>query len=252
MGEPVIVDVVRTAFGKRGGALANWHPADLLGFALTSLVERTGVDPERIDDVIGGCVSQVGEQSTNVARNAWVAAGPAPVGAGHHRGPPVRVLAAGRPLRRGRRGGRPLRHGHRLRGGVDEPRARWPRNARGGTGPFPPSFLDADRRAGCGRSSGWPRCWPTQWKITPPGHGRRTRSRATGARRSHWDSGHFAKEAMPVPIRTTTAPSPTSSSSTDEGIRRDTTLERTRRAPPRADAGSPTPRPTSRPATRRR
>ena len=75
MREPVIVDVVRTAFGKRGGALANWHPADLLGFALTSLIERTGVDPERIDDVIGGCVSQVGEQSTNLARNGWVSAG---------------------------------------------------------------------------------------------------------------------------------------------------------------------------------
>ena len=75
MREPVIVDVVRTAFGKRGGALANWHPADLLGFALTTLIERTGVDPERIDDVIGGCVSQVGEQSTNLARNGWVSAG---------------------------------------------------------------------------------------------------------------------------------------------------------------------------------
>src|SRR6202035_1617408 len=76
MREPVIVDVVRTAFGKRGGALANWHPADLLGFALTSLLERTGVDPGRIDDVIGGCVSQVGEQSTNVPRTGWVSAGP--------------------------------------------------------------------------------------------------------------------------------------------------------------------------------
>ena len=50
MREPVIVDVVRTAFGKRGGALANWHPADLLAFALTTLVERTGVnrlEPDR-------------------------------------------------------------------------------------------------------------------------------------------------------------------------------------------------------------
>ena len=75
MGEPVIVDVVRTTFGKRGGALANWHPADLLAFALTSLLERTGVDPERIDDVIGGCVTQAGEQSTNVTRNGWVSAG---------------------------------------------------------------------------------------------------------------------------------------------------------------------------------
>ena len=73
--EAVIVDTCRTAFGKRGGALANWHPVDLLAFALTHLVQHSGVDPERVDDVIGGCVSQVGEQSTNVARNAWVAAG---------------------------------------------------------------------------------------------------------------------------------------------------------------------------------
>src|SRR6202050_874644 len=73
--EAVIVDTMRTAFGRRAGALANWHPVDLLGFTLQNLIERTGVDPGRVDDVIGGCVSQVGEQSTNVTRNAWVAAG---------------------------------------------------------------------------------------------------------------------------------------------------------------------------------
>src|ERR1700721_2568466 len=66
--EAVIVDTLRAA-------LAHWHPADLLAHALSSLVTRTGVDPERVDDVIGGCVTQVGEQSTNVARNAWVSAG---------------------------------------------------------------------------------------------------------------------------------------------------------------------------------
>jgi acetyl-CoA acetyltransferase len=49
MREPVIVDVARTTFGKSGGALATWHPADLLGFTLTSVLERTGVDPERIE-----------------------------------------------------------------------------------------------------------------------------------------------------------------------------------------------------------
>jgi acetyl-CoA acyltransferase len=73
--EAVIVDTLRTPIGKRKGQLSGWHPADLLGFALTSLIERTGIDPERIDDVIGGCVTQVGEQSTNVTRNAWVGAG---------------------------------------------------------------------------------------------------------------------------------------------------------------------------------
>src|SRR3954447_9182363 len=73
--EAVIVDTLRTPIGKRKGRLSGWHPADLLGLALSELVERTGVDPERVDDVIGGCVTQVGEQSTNVTRNAWVGAG---------------------------------------------------------------------------------------------------------------------------------------------------------------------------------
>src|SRR6266446_1407384 len=73
--EAVIVDCARTAFGKRKGALAGWHPTDLLGLVLRTIVERTGVDAERVDDVVGGCVTQAGEQGCNVTRNAWVAAG---------------------------------------------------------------------------------------------------------------------------------------------------------------------------------
>jgi acetyl-CoA acetyltransferase family protein len=73
--EAVIVDTVRTPIGKRKGALAGWHPTDLLAFALQGLIERTGVDPECVDDVVGGCVTQVGEQGCNVTRNSWVAAG---------------------------------------------------------------------------------------------------------------------------------------------------------------------------------
>jgi acetyl-CoA acetyltransferase family protein len=75
MREAVIVDTVRTPIGKRKGALAGWHPTDLLAFTLRGLVDRTGIDPERIDDVVGGCVTQVGEQGCNVIRNSWVAAG---------------------------------------------------------------------------------------------------------------------------------------------------------------------------------
>lgn len=77
MREAVIVDAVRTPIGKGkpGGALSGWHPADLLGETLQRLVERTGLDPVLIEDVITGCVSQVGEQSFNVARNAVLAAG---------------------------------------------------------------------------------------------------------------------------------------------------------------------------------
>src|SRR2546429_3132805 len=73
--EAVIVDTVRTAVGKRKGALAAWHPSDLLGLTLRSLLERNDVDPGTIDDVVGGCVTQSGEQGCNVTRNAWVAAG---------------------------------------------------------------------------------------------------------------------------------------------------------------------------------
>jgi acetyl-CoA acyltransferase len=75
MREAVVVEAVRTATGKRKGRLAGWHPAELLGVTLQGLLERTGLDPARVDDVIGGCVSQVGEQSTNVTRNAWLSAG---------------------------------------------------------------------------------------------------------------------------------------------------------------------------------
>ena len=73
--EAVIVDTVRTPIGRRKGALSSWHPTDLLGHTLNALLERTKLDPERVDDVVGGCVTQVGEQGCNVTRNAWVAAG---------------------------------------------------------------------------------------------------------------------------------------------------------------------------------
>ncbi|HEX6389032.1 MAG TPA: thiolase family protein [Solirubrobacteraceae bacterium] len=77
MREAVIVDAVRTPIGKGkpGGALSGVHPVDLLAHSLRELVTRTGVDPERIDDVIGGIVDQVGEQSMNATRYAVLAAG---------------------------------------------------------------------------------------------------------------------------------------------------------------------------------
>jgi len=71
----VIVDAVRTPMGKRNGSLAGWHPVDLVAETLAALVERNGFDPVLVDDVIMGCVSQVGEQTFNVGRNAALAAG---------------------------------------------------------------------------------------------------------------------------------------------------------------------------------
>ena len=73
--EAVIVDAVRTPVGKRGGQLRDWHPVDLLAHTLSHLVERTGVDPQRLSDVIVGCALQRGEQTGNVARNALLGAG---------------------------------------------------------------------------------------------------------------------------------------------------------------------------------
>jgi len=73
--EAVIVEAVRTPVGRRGGRLKEWHPVDLLAHTLDALVARAGIDPALIDDVIAGCVSQVGEQAINVGRNAALAAG---------------------------------------------------------------------------------------------------------------------------------------------------------------------------------
>ncbi|POY02163.1 acetyl-CoA C-acyltransferase [Mycobacterium kansasii] len=75
MRETVIVEAVRTAVGKRNGGLSGIHPADLSAVVLNELLERTGVNPEIIDDVIWGCVSQVGDQSSNIGRFSVLAAG---------------------------------------------------------------------------------------------------------------------------------------------------------------------------------
>src|SRR5215207_4258634 len=74
MNDAVIVDAVRTPVGKRNGALADIHPADLSAHVLTSLVERTGIPPAEIDDVVWGCVSQAGDQALNIGRTAVLAA----------------------------------------------------------------------------------------------------------------------------------------------------------------------------------
>ena len=196
--DAVVVDVVRTTLGKRKGALATWHPVDLLGFALTSLVERTGVDPEQVDDVIGGCVTQVGEQSTNVTRNAWVAAGL-----------PQQVPAT----TVDRQCGSSQQAMHFAAAGVVaghydlvvacgvESMSRVPlaSNARGGTGPFPPSFLDEiDGRL-------WAQFRVAQvladrWEISREdmdAFALESHRRAAAA----WDEGRFAGEAVPVPLK---------------------------------------------------
>jgi len=72
---PVIVEAVRTPIGKRGGVLAGLHAAEILGAAQRALLDRAGLDPAAVEQVIGGCVTQAGEQSGNVTRTAWLHAG---------------------------------------------------------------------------------------------------------------------------------------------------------------------------------
>ena len=75
MRDAVVVEAVRTPVGKRNGTLASVHPVDLSAHVLRALAERSGIDPAVVDDVFWGCVSQVGEQTFNIARNAVLAAG---------------------------------------------------------------------------------------------------------------------------------------------------------------------------------
>src|SRR5580704_17363567 len=220
--EAVIVDTCRTAFGKRGGALSTWHPVDLLAHTLNHLVSHTKVDPERIDDVIGGCVSQVGEQSTNVTRNGWVAAGlPQTV--------PATTID--------RQCGSSQQAAHFAAAGVVaghydlaiacgvEVMSRVPlaSNARGGTGPFPPSFLEAvDGRL-------WAQFRVAQlladrWGVTREEMDAFSLESHRRAARST-DSGHFAREAIPVPIKNEDGSFSGAMLEADEGIRRDGSME---------------------------
>ena len=75
MQEVFIVEAVRSPIGRRKGGLAGLHPADLLGAVQKAAVERSRVDPREIGQIIGGCVSQVGEQTFNIARTAWLSQG---------------------------------------------------------------------------------------------------------------------------------------------------------------------------------
>ena len=73
--EVVIVEAVRSPIGRRGGGLSSFHSADLLSIVQKELIDRSGIDPSQVEQVIGGCVSQVGMQAFNITRTAWLAAG---------------------------------------------------------------------------------------------------------------------------------------------------------------------------------
>src|SRR4051812_50073783 len=75
MPEAFIVDAVRTPVGRKNGGLAKAHPADLGAHVLTELVQRTGIDPSAVEDVVFGCLDTIGPQAGDIARTAWLAAG---------------------------------------------------------------------------------------------------------------------------------------------------------------------------------
>jgi acetyl-CoA acyltransferase len=227
--EAVIVDVARTAFGKRNGALAGWHPADLLGFTLKAVIDRVGVDPEVIDDVVGGCVSQVGEQSTNIARNAIVGAG-------------LPWTMPGTTVDRQCGSSQQAMHfvaASVMAGMYDiaiacgvESMTRTPMasNARGGIGPFSPDFLrQIDGQL-------WAQFRVAQvladrWKISREDMDAFALESHRRAAQATVD-GHFAREILPVPIKDADGNLTGSMLDRDEGIRFDASLEAMAKLPP--------------------
>ena len=221
--EAVIVEAVRTPIGKRNGSLSTYHPNDLLAHALTAVVERSGVDPGLVDDVIGGCVSQVGEQSTNVTRNGWIAAG-----LPQH----VAATTVDRQCGSSQQAVHFAAQGV-IAGGYDlaiacgvEVMSRVPlaSNARGGTGPFSQGFMKAvDNKL------------LTQFEVSQilaDKFGITREDMDAFALESHrraaeaTDSGHFKTEIVPVPIKDEEGNLTDRVMDADEGIRRETSMER--------------------------
>jgi acetyl-CoA acyltransferase len=208
--EAVIVEALRTPVGKKDGALAEWHPTDLLAHVLTALVERTGIDPERVDDVIGGCVTQSGEQGCNVTRNAWVAAGlPQSV-------PCTSVDrqcgSSQQALHFAAQGVMAGSYDLVVACGVESmTRAPMASNARGGTGPFSPRFLSAIDQQLKGQFEVAQHI-ADEWKITRDDmddFAVESHRRAAAAT----ESGAFGREIVPVPLADGTL------LTADEGIR---------------------------------
>jgi acetyl-CoA acyltransferase len=221
--EAVIVDVVRTPIGKRKGALAGWHPTDLLAFTLQDLVRRTGLDPERIDDVIGGCVTQVGEQGCNVTRNAWVAAGlPQDVAA---TSVDRQCGSSQQAVHFAAQGVIAGSYDLAIACGVESmTRAPMGSNASGGTGPFSPAFLDA--------CNGQLMMQFEIAQILADKFGISREEMDEYAVRSHrrahdsTENGFFAREIVPVPIKDADGHETGELLSADEGIRPESTVEK--------------------------
>ena len=227
--EAVIVDVFRTAFGKRKGALSGWHPADLLGFTLGQLVARNDLDPELLDDVVGGCITQSGEQGCNVTRNAVVAGGlPWTLSAttvDRQCGSSQQALHfVAASVMSGM-------YDIAIACGVESmSRSPMASNARGGAGPFSARFMDViDDRLWAqfrvaqqlGEEAGLTREDLDAYAL----ESHRRAARAT-------ESGHFAREILPTPVKDEAGDLTPRLLTSDEGIRYDASLEKLASLPP--------------------
>src|SRR3954454_628998 len=234
--EAVIVDCARSPFGKRKGVLSEWHPTDLLGAVLRTLVERNDIDPARIDDVVGGCVTQSGEQGVNVTRNAWVAGGL-----------PWHVPAT----TVDRQCGSSQQAAHFVAQGViagaydlaiacgveSMTRSPMSTNARGGTGPFSGEFLSRTNNT-LGIQFWVAQVLADKWGITRPEmdeYSLQSHQRAT----ANTDNGFFAGEIVPVPIVDPETGERTGVMlDADEGIRRNASLDQIAARPPAWESDS--------------
>ena len=215
MREVVIVEAVRTPIGRRNGTLKDVHPVVLAAMTLRELTNRAGLDPKLVEDVVFGCVSQVGEQALNIARNAVLQAGF-----------PIEVPATTVDRQCGS-GQQAIHFAANLIASGDcditigagvENMSRLPIgiSTTAGGSPFPPSLLELYPMVHQGISA---EMIADQWNISREEldrYGLRSHQRAAAAQ----DAGRFDREVMP------TALADGSVFTRDEGIRRDTTLER--------------------------
>ena len=215
MREVVIVEAVRTPVGRRNGALKDVHPVVLAAMNLRELMTRAGIEPSVVEDVVMGCVSQVGEQAVNIARNAVLQAGF-----------PIEVPATTVDRQCGS-GQQAIHFAANLVqsgvcdvtiGGGIESMSRLPIGSSTATGgyPFPPSLMEQYPLVHQGLSA---EMIADQWNISREeldSYGLRSHQLAAAAQ----DAGAFDRELMPVPL------ADGSVFTRDEGVRRDTTMER--------------------------
>jgi acetyl-CoA acetyltransferase family protein len=230
MADAVIVDVVRTPLGRRSGGLKEVHPVDLAAHVLRALVERNDIDPALIDDVIMGCVSQVGEQGVNIARNSLLAAG-------YPETTPGTTVD--------RQCGSSQQAAHFAAQGViagaydiaiacgveSMTRAPMSSNARGGTGPFSAEFL-AHTNNTLGIQFWVAQVLADKWGISRAEmdeYSLQSHRRAA----ANTENGFFAGEIVRVPlIDAETGERTGAVLDSDEGIRYDASLEKIAERPP--------------------